>query len=487
MKTVIYLANRQVQIIVGATDKKSTVIKKAVTYEAPDGCGINGMIMDVELFTSFMKEIWIKEGLPKKDVILVVYSSKFIGRTIEMPILNETKSFEYIAREYADMGRDDEFIFSSVHIAAAEGKRRKVYAEGIEPDLINDYIDIFGQCGIKLSAVYSNESSFITFTGHTLAKENKTFVFLVADVMTLTTILWVDGAFYYYNAARCFHEPGTEEYAADMANSFSQLIQFMKANQIDYPLECIQIAGVNAEDKEMYKQAIRDLGIETPVNLFNLKTASGTVYEPQIQNYMHAISGLFDGGKTQNFIASLQRNEKKKKTDKTENYLGFIIGIGSLAVVMIVIITLLFAVLVSKKSELMALETYNNSDEIVTKTLEYDEYSDRNYFLSSQYTAIEEVDENIATYPAGNSKVLNVFEECALGYANVEFESFDAVEGVISISVKAANVEEINKFIKKLTEKDMFNSVDYTGYHFDEGTNLWDVNVNCVLSESAGR
>lgn len=487
MSTVVYLANQQVQIVVGSADKKSISVKQYYTFDAPEGSIINGMVMDVVLFTSFLSDIWQEKKLQKKDVTLVINSTKFVGRSIEMPVLNDAKTFQYISREYADMGREDEMSFSFIHIANAEGKRKKVYAEGIEPDFIKDYIDIFGEVGIKLNAIYSGESSLITFTRLTAAKENQTFVLMVADAMSLTTLLWVDGSFYYYNMARCFHDPGTLEYANDIARSLSQLTQFMKANQIESTLESILIAGIRHEDKELYRNAVRDVGIETPVHAFNFKTGGGAIVDPNLQNYLHAVSGLYDGGKTENFLVDYAQLEKKKTKDNSTDYTKYYITIGSVFALAVIVLLVTFIVSISKKKELNALKEYNENPVTQMQLMDYEKYSYRNSYLSSQYAAISDIEENISTYPTGCDSVLAIFDKCSIGYAAIEYQSFDAESGIITISAKASNVDDINKFIKKLTEQNVFSYVDYTGYHFDVNSGLWDVNVICTLSEAAGR
>jgi hypothetical protein len=69
----------------------------------------------------------------------------------------------------------------------------------------------------------------------------------------------------------------------------------------------------------------------------------------------------------------------------------------------------------------------------------------------------------------------------------VTFESFQADEGLVTVTAKAENVDDINKFIRELNGEDIFNKVDYTGYSYDEQTQLWDIHVTCTLTEAAGR
>lgn len=486
MKTVVYLANLQMKIVVGSANKKSISVKQAYTFDTPEGSIINGMIMDVELFTSFLRDVWEENKFSKSDVSLVINSNKFVGRSIEMPVLNDNQTVDYISREYADMGKEEELSFSYIHIADAEGKRRKIYAEGISPEFIKEYIDIFESAGIKLVDIYSGESSIITFTNQTLAKDSKSFILLIADEMSFTKILWLDGAFYYYNAARCFHDPGTMEYASDIARSVSQLMQFMKAHQIETPLDNIYLAGLSREDESLYRGAILEMGIEVPVKVADYNFGSALNSE-ETQKYLHAVSGLCSGGKTQNFLVQYKEAGKKKKTAENANLISSLILLGSILAVMLVILITLGVTSSGKRKELEKLEEYNTNPMRQTDLMDYEYYLRRNGYLISQYNAINEIDNNIVTYPTGNSKVLDVLKSTAIGYADITYDSFDAESGVISMSAKAKNVEDINKFIKKLTEQKMFSNVDYTGYRYNEQQEMWDVHVTCTLAEAAGR
>ena len=95
MSTVIYLANQQIQVITGTPGNRKISVADCYTEDAPDGSIINGMIMDADAFVSFMQNFWTTHNLPTKDVILVINSTKFIGKNIEMPLLNSKKTEEF--------------------------------------------------------------------------------------------------------------------------------------------------------------------------------------------------------------------------------------------------------------------------------------------------------------------------------------------------------------------------------------------------------
>lgn len=482
MSTVIYLANQQIQVVTGTVGQKKISVSGCYVANAPDGSIINGMIMDPELFIGFMKEFWEKNKLPDKDVILAVNSSKFVGKNIELPSLNEKKTFEFIEREFTDIKRDEEHVYGYIPIGM-NGKLRKIYAESITPEFIKDYVDIFHEIGIKIKAIYSGESSLIGLAAMTAGQQYKTFVMQLADKMMITTLLWVNGSFYYFNSTRCFHEQGTEDYANDIARSVSQIIQFMQAHQIEYPLEAVLLAGIDPADLQMYQESIMQQGVQAPILLFqNNSIVAPTV---DVQNFLHAASGLVVNGKWRNFLERYQADKKKDKKESGSKK-GFWVIIAAL-LLMLVILGGTITYRAVKKNKLKEVEDYNNSPAVVLEVARYDVLTSRNAFLLAQYNAISDLDNNLYTYPVCDDGIMNIVEGCASGYAEVAFESFDADKGLVSIAATADSVDNINKFISKLNEQEIFSNIDYTGYSYQEQNNKWDIHVTCTLAESAGR
>ena len=128
MSTVIYLSNQQVQIVVGSSGAKGITLQKSLLLDAPEASLINGIIMNPESFSEFLSNSFRENHLSTKDVTLVINSSKFVGKTIEMPKLSISKSFEYINREYADLGREENSVFCYSSIQNLENKFKKVFS-----------------------------------------------------------------------------------------------------------------------------------------------------------------------------------------------------------------------------------------------------------------------------------------------------------------------------------------------------------------------
>ena len=132
MSTVIYLANQQIQVITGTPGNRKISVADCYTEDAPDGSIINGMIMDADAFVSFMQNFWTTHNLPTKDVILVINSTKFIGKNIEMPLLNSKKTEEFINREFTDIKQGEDYICGYFPIGQNKATK-KIYARSSRP------------------------------------------------------------------------------------------------------------------------------------------------------------------------------------------------------------------------------------------------------------------------------------------------------------------------------------------------------------------
>lgn len=545
MSVVVYLANQQIQVIEGTKSAKgAATVKRYLTLEAPEGSVINGVVMDEDKFIEFLQNAWQGAKLPTRDVILVINSTKFVGRTLELPALNEKTTYDYIGREFAEVGREEvQQIFSYIPIgkadakpaekeagkpdlskkdkdkkdkkknldakakarakakaaaekkekekekatqkAAAKGRLNKYYVEGVDQDYVSDCASIFTQAGLKLSAIYSDGSNLITLCSATSAKRLNTFVLLVADAMTLTTILWVNGSFNYGNTVRCFFDQGTPEYAGDVARSVSQLTQFMKSSQAGAELQGIEIAGVDPRDLPMYAEAIEALGTSAPVRLYT--PSGGASTDPELQKYLHTVSGLYGAYKTQDFLAKALRRKKESDTSSLDATLRLFIPSFIVLIIMSIVFITMSVIKSGKVKQLEELNEYNERPDVMMSASVFDAIKARTEFLVAQYNAITEIDEDILTYPCGNSDVMQVFRTCAAGYADIQFGAFDAKNGTLSMTAQASEVEQINKFIRRLMDDPTFNEVNYTGYDYDEAEGKWKINITTTLAESVGR
>ena len=487
MSVSVYFSNQIIQIATGTRGAKGK-LTNVYTTMAPEGSIINGIVMDAESLGQHVKNFWEQNNLPKKDVYLIVNSNKIAGKNLEVPNMNPKKTLAFIIREFADMQREDDentIAFTPIGVNK-KTKTRKIYAEMAPKDQLREFIEIFSNMGITLKGIISGEGSIIGYAQMTLAKKMSTFILQIINGNLVSNVLFVDGTFRYYNSIRCFNEPGTMEYLDDLARSLNQLEQFMNTEKITSKVEMIYVAGTTADNLQTYNQVVHEHGVEAVCELVHTGLSSDPALEHESQTALFAVSGLFDQGKESNFLThfSLKKEEEKSIDPATKKR---IITIGATLIVMLVAFGVCLTMRLIREAIYDDAKSYNKSPSVVMQAMAYDEAVEKRDSMLAKYNSINTVVETIESYPVCNDDVIEIIEETARGYAEIEILSFDADQGKVTFSAKAGNVNDIYKYIDKLLTEKIFMQVDHTGYSYDESTDLYDIHVNCTLAESVGR
>jgi len=260
------------------------------------------------------------------------------------------------------------------------------------------------------------------------------------------------------------------------------LNQFMQAHKIEQRVEKIIIAGTENADMSFYGDIVSAYGLSAPVTTLNQGLGPNPEKNHLAQQVIFALSGLYtDGTKESNFLANLDLKEKKS-TINPELKKNIII-VGATLAVMALIFLVVFAMRMIRQSR------YNELVEdpiVVSQAAMFDAFSARRDTLASRANSIRNVLNTIDTYPVFTREVERLLQKTASGYADITIGSFDAENGLVNVTARATDVEMINQYIYRLQEQEIFSSVRYSGYTYNQdGT--WSINVTCTFAESVGR
>ena len=180
---------------------------------------------------------------------------------------------------------------------------------------------------------------------------------------------------------------------------------------------------------------------------------------------------------------SAKKSEKQVDTFWKKSF----ILIGSVFAIMFILTAALVFKTHMAKQKLQEAKDYNESPTIMFQLADYDRCVTMMAAGSDRYASYTNMNNAIETYPIYNDSLVSPIMRCASGLAEIEISSFDAEAGKVSFTATADNVENINRFIAKLYDEDIFMDVDYTGYTYNNTDDIWDIHVTCTLAESAGR
>lgn len=487
MSVSVFFSNQIIQIALGNRARKGS-LKAVYTTMAPEGSIINGIIMDAESLGAHVKSFWEANNFPKKDVYLVVNSNKIAGKNLSVPMLNEKKTLGFIMREFADMQREDAdntLAYTEMGVDR-KARVRKLYAEMAPKDQLKEFIQLFEGMGIQLKGIISGEESIIGYARQNILKQAKTFVLQIINGNLVSNVLFADGDFKYYNSMRCFNEPGTEAYMDDLARSLNQMEQFMGSQKITSPIEKVLVAGANAGNLPMYRQAVTDRGISAPVEIINTGVGSNPQLEEQAQYALFAVSGLFDQGRPSNFLSHFNAKEEDKAAidPKTRSR---IISVIATFIVMVVAMGIALTLRLIRNSQYNEVYDYNNKVSTKLQVQAYDEAVVKRDSMLAKYNAILFVSKSVESYPLCNREIVQILEDTAKGYAEIEMNSFNAETGKVGFTAKADNVSDIYLYIDRLLKEKIFMDVTHTGYTYDNKNGQYNIHVECILAEEVGR
>ena len=102
MSVTVFLSNTNIQIVDGSGTNGGAKVKRLVSVSVPNGAVLNGVVMDETALVLAIKECWKLNKLPKSNVNLILNSPQLRANIINMPLLPDKKTNEFVQRESKD-------------------------------------------------------------------------------------------------------------------------------------------------------------------------------------------------------------------------------------------------------------------------------------------------------------------------------------------------------------------------------------------------
>ena len=484
MSVTVFLSNTNIQIVVGAGSSKGTKVKRLVSVGVPNGAVLNGVVMDENALVAAIKECWKINKLPKGEVTLILNSPQLRASIIEMPVMPDKKTTEYVQRETKDSRLDKPVSAWYTIDKNPKAKTQKVIAETADAKFIDTYVNIFARAGIKLMDIHDGVTLAIgLLRGST---RNKTIVYMILDGTSLVTIFFAKGEYYYHSTKRVFNQAGSVEFARELFAAISEIRQFASAQKIEDPIEEIQFAGLGEQQVSRLSDDMSDF--DSNIKLSAVTCPSYVKVKEnakQFPYFVYPIAGLSRLGVPRLDIMTANKKSADKFIRK-QNILKVALPAGGFLLLLVMIYAALSVIAFLQKKQLTELNKENSNPTILENVARYEDISDVITGVGGRQGGLNILHKYLDSYPIPDSEVNKIISNAAAKHSvDVIVNSYDASSGIFSITAQSAEVEQINQFIADLMKMDTFEKVDYTGYNaivLKDGTNGWQINVVCSLA-----
>lgn len=489
MSLTVYLSNTDIEVLSGQSNGKGVSVSHVYSAPMPEGSFLNGVITDPDGIQYALSGMWNKHKLPKKGIRLVINTSQISVRVIDMPIMSQSKADVYLQREFEERSGERKRLLGFYVISKNnKNKTMKVCTELADIELIANYVNVFAGAGIELKEINSGIGVSVNFLKKLNFASDKNSVVMLRDAMTVTAIYLVKGEYFYSTTARTFNQPGTLEFAGEISNTVSQIEQFSKSEKVEDPISQIYLAGMTLEDATNVERAVA-MNLSEEIVVYNISVMRGVKFSystDSLDTLFYPTAGLMTLTDHQNLLKMYGKGEivdhqKRNKLIK--------LAIPYVAVfILMLVITLSRAVTYSnRKKELKELQDFNTNPSNIMMAAEYDIAAESVELYSGHVNALRLLDKNIDSYPLPTSEIGKIINRAAVGLGEVTTDSYDASQGKIGITAKFKEVDMVNTFIDRLDAEECFYEVNYTGYSEINSSGQWVANLECILSENAGR
>ena len=482
MTVSVFLSNKSIQVAIGNGSKSRIKVNSFFSDDMPEGTLLNGTVINEKTLEDTIRGTWMKHGIKAKKVNLVINSPNLVARRIEMPLMKGSKCDNYVTNEAdeKDIARFNDPIIGWYPVSKKQ-KTQIVVSETSEKEFIETYVRIFENVGIKLNSIHGGINLAVNMLQAQIGQA--TAVYMIIDGMTLTTMLFAKGNYYNNLSTRIYAQPGTPEFPSEIRNAVSSIRQFAKTQQIDDEITDIYISGLSSLEMQSLESGLAELSMGDSIKAAscpsNVSLGRG---REKFGDFIFAFAGLFDNDDGLTLTEGLKKSSEKyaNKLNLIKLAIPYIISI----VVLSVISVSLFAMLQEKEKKLSKLEKYNNSDEVIEAAAKYEDMMTSIEIYGQAQGSADLLEAFIESYPTPDSSVNTAIEDAAKEKdVKVEFDSYSADTGILSLIATGADVEKINLFIASLMELDILQNVDYTGYTQNESDGTWSINVVCTLAE----
>lgn len=475
MITSVFLSNNTIFIVCGAEGKKLPREARSIIYRMPEGSLLNGMITNEQELMEQLKELWQKEGLPRKNVRLVLESSHFSVKTLDLPQMKKKEMEGVIRREFADMEQYEEKLYDYAVLREMENGVQEALAVMVNRSYIENWLKIFGSIGIDLERITVSRESMTRYFESCGELRQGASVLLLLDDTILTSVLWINERLISAERKRMFSDAGSEEFYTEIARSVSSIRQFYMGQKGNGKLAKVYLCGFQAGDVKYCQESLDSFDLDMQVQ---------PLHAPYADNVM-AAGGLLQAKKPVNMLQALKQQKRAEKSINfsVKRVVPVLVLLG-LCIAGTVGLMAACSVRIGKATEI---SEYLSDTERLNKKFEVETLKHQIGNMERMLREADLVKEMKNSYPMADSRVTDRILSAAAYDMDVRIESYDASTGEIRMSISTPLVDDVNQYISALKNTGLFVSVEYVGYGYSDNNGRYQVGASCVLRGNAGK
>lgn len=469
--TVVYLSSEQLVMITAESRRDVLRVEDYARLPFSMGAMINGVIINDDAVKEQINAIKIK-GI--KNVHLVIDSGQILSKNVVIPKMKMKEIYQFVKDELSPLAQNSEdmvYDFSYLDEDTSAKGASQILALGIERKLIDNYIQLFDDCGVTILSIDFAINALIRFIHYLPGFMDKTYVLSQIDGNNLISTLFDNDEYALTYRSRIMANRGTPEFENEVINSISHMLQSSNRSDSSHRISDVFVFGLDEADELSLCHNIQE---QLRINARSLP-GSKAIYavkdfdnEPfELSHYVYPIAYFYrkNGSGLKNKEIDLL--EAYTRNDEPSQYEGIIkLFIPPVVIILLFLIPYGFLTWNTMSAQKQIdttdeeIEKYNLAI-AATDSTAYEQLSS----LQNILTSIQSLNDQINAIPSIHTETVNQIQKSLVTGMTLDSIAYTRENQSISLSVSSQNVQNIEKYIKNLKKYDALSSVNYNGYN----------------------
>ena len=465
--TVIIL---QDECIIAATGKEGKVPKITNVERIP----VEGYGENTELWKAVLAK-YMQTNHPAQ-VKLVLSASGSSARMNQIPYASGKQLVKMAANIMAENSGEGVSDYAVIQSDKKQGV--SLCCASADTDALQKVISMCMEAGLPLKEITVPMEGYLKILAQLKEYRKKTAIYLFFEENSVTSLLYKEGIYHYSTRSRIFSERGTLDFGTEIVRNISGIVQFYATEKETAPITDVYYAGCLDDDFEVSLDGIRNMNLQVhPLQMDLPMDAQG-----KAEDYIPCYGAfLQDKKKEINLYRAWQELKAEKGVEKES------IGKTILfpAITFIICLAAFVGVTIANQVTAMQIRGINNWINDASIQEQYQKANERKAVSDKLATAINQVNQttkNLDTYPDLTTEMILTIEDVSGQDMEVYIQTMDMSTGTLTFNAVSRQVIDIPVYVQKLEDTGLFESVDYSGYSYDDSE--YTLMLSCVLKEA---
>ena len=423
---------------------------------------VNGIIQNVEEYAVTINALLRKGRIDDKEVTVIIDSSSIVYRDIRVPKLNnkEIKNFVYHTFDVQLPNINDYVIDYMLVEENKLGKR--IIGIAIPTMVVDSYKEAVLKAGLKPKNATTSIYSLIKMN---IIYKSKNNISLYNNGDVLSCVIFNNTTYDFSNVTRLVNKQEPER---EILQRIDQIVQFEKVQASDYSYDLIYGLGIDIERLKMYDATLR------LSNALNTRYVNANVDSNAL---LYAFMYTNNEAKQINLFKGINQSAITNHSKYTQNLL----------VILLCNFLVISGICAYKYYEYSSLLEEQKVLELKFKEpIFYDHYSKATRYLELNRKIAEEVNayqSAIDFIEENTTFTYNTFANIFNLADDVEILGYVYADNMLVLHAVGNSKEAPYVFIQTLEKSGMFQSVEYTGYSYNDTDKSYSFTVTIQLKK----